>query len=124
MEIKWAISDAYREIYNDGKKNINTLLYVYYAGHGGQDGTTMCLLNGGPPYPLEKNLRSLAKMQCCYVIGVLDCCREKIRRDQMAMRGLGGEDEDDEDDQLFGQPKDATENFIITYGCQPTDGVP
>ena len=39
------------------------------------------------------------------------------------MRGIGDEEEEDED-VLFGQPKDATENFIITYGCQPTDGVP
>ena len=117
MEVKFAISDAYREIYYDGKKNINTLLYVYYAGHGGQDGTTMCLLNDGKAYPLEKNLRSLAKMHCCYVIGVLDCCRERIRRGEMAMRGVGDEGEDEEEDALFGQPKDATENFIITYGC-------
>ena len=43
----------------------------------------------------------------------------------MAMRGVGDDGEDEEeDDALFGQPKDATENFIITYGCQPSDGVP
>ena len=83
MDLKIAISDAYKEIYLDGKKNVNTLLYVYYAGHGGQDGTTMCLLNDGKVYPLEKNLRSLAKMESCYVIGVMDCCRERIRRDGM-----------------------------------------
>ena len=34
MEVKFAISDAQKSIYNDGKKGINTLLFTYYAGHG------------------------------------------------------------------------------------------
>ena len=37
-----------------------------------------------------------------------------------ATRGLGGDadgGEDEEEAALLGQPKDATENFIITYGC-------
>ena len=76
------------------------------------------LLNDGNRYPLEKMLRSLAKLPTSYIVGLLDCCREKLRRaDGGQMRGLGEGDDDDDEAMLLGQPKDATENFIITYGC-------
>ena len=58
--------------------NINTLTFVYYAGHGLSDNNLWAQLNEEMIYPLEKQLRSLAKIQGSYVIGLFDCCREKM----------------------------------------------
>ena len=71
---------------------------------------------------MEKMLRSLAKADDSYVIALFDCCRERIT--SQAQRGLVSDD----DDSPYGgaglvQPE-SHENFIITYGCPPTEGVP
>ena len=42
---------------------------------------------------MEKMLRSIAKMDGSYVLGLFDCCRERIPATET--RGGGGEDEDD-----------------------------
>ena len=60
------------------EQNINTLTFVYYAGHGLSDNNLWAQLNEEMIYPLEKQLRSLAKIQGSYVIGLFDCCREKM----------------------------------------------
>ena len=100
------------------------MLFVYYAGHGVMDNTTYCVLNGKRMYPMEKLLRVIAKQEGSYVMAVFDCCREKLPPQKM--RGGGGgaviADEMPEDVEL-GQAVNH-ENFIITYGCQPSSGVP
>jgi hypothetical protein len=66
-------------------------------------------------------LRSLAKADGSYVIALFDCCRERIIAG--ATRGVNVEDDDGlaaASDQI----PDSHENFIITYGCPPTEGVP
>ena len=60
------------------------------------------LLNDGKKYPLEKMLRSLAKLPTSYIVGLLDCCREKIRREQEQTRGLGDADDDEDEASLLG----------------------
>ena len=42
------------------------------------DNCTYCVLNGPRMYPMEKQLRSLAKADGSYVVTVFDCCREKL----------------------------------------------
>ena len=88
------------------------------------DNTTKAMLNGKRHYPLEKSLRNLAKCDGSYVMGVFDCCREKLDPN-LATRGGGGAmdiDEEDMDDAV--NLEDSQENFIMTYGCQPSSGVP
>ena len=89
------------------------------------DNCTYSVLNGQRMYPLEKMLRSLAKADGSYVVGVFDCCREKLK--QKATRGFNAEAIMNEgmlvDEEWIGQPKGSQENIIITYGCQPSDGV-
>lgn len=144
QEIKVAIDQSSRDIYQnniDGKK---TLLFVYYAGHGMMDNTTFCVLNATKSYPLEKMLRTIAKQDGSFVMSLFDCCREKLNNDQKAMlntakkissvisnkvenvpeefkiasRGGGGvvqtDDLANEDETGL---KDSQENFIITFGC-------
>ena len=88
--VKVAIDTATNEIYENNKNGQNTLLFVYYAGHGMMDNYTYSVLNGGRryKYPLEKMLRTAAKMNGSYIIAAFDCCREKLSKD--LMRGGGG----------------------------------
>ena len=73
---------------------------------------TNCYLNDGTHYKLEARLRALATEKYCYVIGVFDCCRERIIKDKN--RGVSEEEE-------FNNAK---ENLILSFGCRPTAGVP
>ena len=77
---------------------------------------TALVLNEKRNYPIEKQCRMLASLRGSYVIAVLDCCREKLPE---ATRGTGEDvniDEGDEPGRDF--------NFIVTYGCPPSDGTP
>ena len=58
-------------------------------------------------YPLENQLRILSKGASAYVIGLLDCCREKILT-------RGGPGEYDE------VRPDEAENLILAFGCAPS----
>jgi len=121
-EIKKAIDETSAAIYEAFQQNKRTLLFVYYAGHGLMDNTTYCVVNGPRAYPLEKQLRCIAKQKGSYVVGVFDCCREKIPA--TAMRGSGaGPDDDDDSLEFLAEQNVSHENFIITYGCQPSSGV-
>ena len=124
QDIKKAIDESSASIYetytneNHGK----TLLFVYYAGHGMMDNSTYCVVNGPRMYPMEKNLRCIAKQEGSYVVAVFDCCREKMP--VTATRGGGGGAAmDDDANEMLGQEETNHENFIITYGCQPSAGV-
>ena len=57
----------------------------------------------------------MAKADGSYIVALFDCCRERIT--DIAQRGAGEEEEDEEGSQNH-------ENFIITFGCPPTEGVP
>ena len=90
-DLKLAINDAMNEIiraFRDHQEN--TLLFVYYAGHGMMDQTTYCMLNSTTKlrYPIEAMLRDIAQEHGSYVVALLDCCREKIDS-EMFTRGGG-----------------------------------
>ena len=105
----------------DAMQGIKTLFYFYYAGHGLSDNNLHLQLNELRLYPIEKMLRSLAKADGSYVIALFDCCRERLVAG--ATRGTGA----DEDDGLAAATEalpEYQENFIITFGCPPTEGVP
>ena len=66
-----------------------SLVFVYYAGHGIMDNHVHMVCNGGARaskyiYPLQHRLNCLAQETGCYVLGIFDCCREKL---VPAMRG-------------------------------------
>lgn len=126
QQVKIAIDRASQEVYENFQEGSNTLLFVYYAGHGMMDNSTYCVLNGARMYPLEKQLRSLAKADGSYVVAVFDCCREKLKK--KASRGFNPNEMKwntlEDDSEWLGAPKGSQENFIVTYGCQPSDGVP
>ena len=44
------------------------MLFVYYVGHGMMDNNTYLVLNGKRMYPMEKMLRTIAKMDGSYVV--------------------------------------------------------
>ena len=58
-------------------------------------------------YPLENQLRIMAKGTSIYVIGLLDCCREKL-----AVRGGAG--------QVAEDGLEEGENLILAFGCPPS----
>lgn len=107
------------------------------------DNCTYCVLNEARMYPLEKMLRCLAKAQGSYVIAVFDCCREDFKRYQRPAKPTRGREgqastslaEEDEAAGITAELRiiqencdkkqiENHENFIITYGCKPSDGVP
>ena len=84
-------------------------MFIYYAGHGVSDNYSYALLNENTksPFALEKHVRSISKEVGSYVIALFDCCREKVKDlPQSVARG-----------------KTSHENFIITFGCPPSDTV-
>ena len=119
MQVKIAIDSTNNEIYDNYCNGMSTLLFVYYAGHGMMDNCTYSIHNRTDrrwKYPLEKQLRTIAKAEGSYVVAVFDCCREKLRLEQM--RGLKNLDQDLLESGVFlCLPDDPQENFIITYGC-------
>ena len=107
----------------NAESNERTLAFVYYAGHGMYDNHLLLQLNEIRLYPIEKMLRSIAKADGSYVMALFDCCREKISKKET--RGLteGGDEEDMFNPTGMVVPE-SQENFIITYGCPPSEGVP
>ena len=90
----------------------NLLVFFYFAGHGIQDNTVSMLLNTSESkyfYRIESQLRTLAKCDSAYVVGMLDCCRE-----QPKTRGGPGFESDIEDG----------ENIILAFGCPPSRYTP
>ena len=104
-----------------------TLIFVYYEGHGAMDQYTKCVLNGERMYPLEQTLRTLARQDGTYVIAVFDCCREVM--DVGQTRGINASNDVDidecEDENTFvsKEKADSFKNFIVTFGCEPSRGV-
>ena len=78
-----------------------TLVFVYYAGHGVMDNTTFAVLNDPNAkkwkFPLEKFLRTLGTIPGAWVVGLFDCCRERLSND-LRGGGIGDEDNDSVDD--------------------------
>lgn len=104
------------------QEGIQTLVFTYFAGHGAMDQYTKCVLNGSRMYPLERQLRIIAKANGSYVISVFDCCREIIMKNfQRGMQLPNMMDDNDDDD--FEMEDISQHNFMVTFGCQPTDGV-
>ena len=79
------------------------------------DTCTKCILNGPKMYPLERQLRIIAKADGSYVMCMFDCCRDMIKN--ATKRGDGDGDDFDMDEGISHQ------NFVGTFGCQPSDGV-
>ena len=99
-DLSQTISDLRHTIvdnWNRGRQK--TFVFVYYAGHGIMANTTYAVCNEATKrtkirYPLELNLRSLATERGGFVVGIFDCCRERLSD---AMRGSGDPPEDNLD---------------------------
>lgn len=102
------------------KNHINgekTLFFVYYSGHGKMDERCIVVLNEDKTFPLERKLRTLAIVESNYIIGLFDCCREKVRSQAMRGESASSSSSGDEGEQ-------DGENYLFTFGCPPTEGVP
>ena len=92
--LKTLFNKVMDQAYMNGKEGKETILFVYFAGHGAMDNDTYIILNGPKmAFPLEKMLRTISKMTGTYVIALLDCCREKLSFEQWR-GGVGGEKHD------------------------------
>ena len=118
----------------DGQNGFNTLVYVYYAGHGQLEANTCIVMNSNSEddselsYPLEKILRIIAKMKYAYVFTLLDCCRTLVRAQNRGPDSCTSYDDSDDFDQkledLFPKKENQLRNYLVTYGCAPSEGVP
>ena len=96
--------DAFKELFkklqltiytNWSQRREYTLVFVYYAGHGILTQTTNALCNGyllkngtkgklsKTRYDLEHRLRALGQEEGGYILGIFDCCREKLSQDML-----------------------------------------
>ena len=61
-----------------------TMIFIYYSGHGVMDNYTYVVSNETPvngqvkKYALEFRMRNIGAEEGAFVLGILDCCREKI----------------------------------------------
>ena len=71
------------KIINNRDRGLNTLLKVYYTGHGAMTTTTQCATCSSKSkrqyYPLEKMLKEISTYEKTFVFGIFDCCRNEIR---------------------------------------------
>ncbi len=73
--------DMQEEIRKNSRHGEKTLVFIYYAGHGVNDEFTFAVVNDEgkkKKFPLEAFIRTLGTEKNGYVVGVLDCCREKL----------------------------------------------
>ena len=68
---------------------------------------TCAVLNEERDYPLEKMLRSIAKMPESYIVAMFDCCRET----SPSARGGGTTNSEEM-------------NLVISFACAPSTGSP
>ena len=61
-------------------------------------------------YPIEQQLRALSKCGAAYIVGLLDCCREKMKINEV--RGGMGVNSSDIIEE--------GENIILAFGCPPS----
>ena len=89
------ISLLSKDLETSGRQGKKTLLVVCYRGGGGLDMRcleTYAIMQGGKAFPIEHLLRDLAKIQNCYVLGVLDCPR--LRLETQIFDGYNFKDEE------------------------------
>ena len=97
----------------------NTLVFIYYAGHGIMNNYTEMVLNNNDAgnlkfrVPIEKQMRIIATNPGTFVLGVLDCCRENF---VLSTRGTGAAVEEEEEIESYC-------NLFITHGCAPSTTV-
>ena len=82
------------------------------------DNMVYAVCNGGPSkskfsYPLQERLQGISQNPGVYVLGVYDCCREKL---SMQMRGTGAREYDNLDEV-------DDQNSIFWFGCGENRGV-
>ena len=100
------ISLLSKDLETSGRQGKKTLLVVCYRGGGGLDMRcleTYAIMQGGKAFPIEHLLRDLAKIQNCYVLGVLDCPR--LRLETQIFDGYNFKDEE-------------AKNLILMFGCK------
>ena len=115
-EIKAIKNKIKQDIVINWASGQKTLCFVYYAGHGVMDNMTYAVCNQADKktiYPLQGQLKALSQEPGAYIIGIFDCCREKITQD---MRGNSSNPpiDEDENDHM---------NHIFWFGCQENGGV-
>ena len=98
------------------KDGTNTLVFIYYAGHGIMENQTYIVCNSaekiGWRYNIEANVRIIGSNQGTYCVAIFDCCREHFVTGSRG--GAPGEEEEIDEDYR---------NCFITHGCGPNKGV-
>ena len=96
------------------ENGIESNVYFFYGGHGIMELTTYVVcprFDRNRPqewrFPVELELKKLSRVNGCYVVSVLDCCRERwVTKDDRYK--LPAEEEPTGD-----------RNLILTFGCPP-----
>ena len=128
QEVQEAVMEISTKIFEDSKRGVKSLLFVYFAGHGQQEASNQALiLNEERTYPLEKMLRTLSKNEMGYVISVFDCCRDQAKPEQHRGNGKHFQAQDSGIfllDVLENTSVTSKMRYVAFYGCEPSGGVP
>ena len=115
-EIHLVVIDLAGDIQRSVADNEKTMVFMYYAGHAMQDRNVQLQLNQDKLYPMEQMLKTLAKAEGAYVVALYDCCRERIIDNKQS--------ESIEEDIKSRITLTQTKNYIATYACEVTEGIP
>lgn len=130
LEMHKTISGLGSEMMENDEEEHKTLLFIYYSGHGMMDTRLHAVVNDKKKerFPLETKIRNLATIKNNYIVSVFDCCREKIKHIEKPSVAMRGTEEAQETDEWHDNEEELDIEshcqFILTFGCPPTEGVP
>ena len=95
------MNNLIRECSADAAKGERTFVLMTYGGHGIQDNFTYAMCSGvdrtNVAFNLEAKARLLSQVDGVYVVALFDCCREKMRVEEVRngkkskVEGRGGD---------------------------------
>ena len=125
------MNDLYKECNRNHKAGERTFVLFQYGGHGLQDNFTFAMCSTIErkkiAFPIEKKIRDLSEVSSCYVVGLFDCCREKMTvsevqdgKKMVKVDGRGGGMMEEEEDYSVVKARD----LMIVFGCPPNSYTP
>ena len=118
-ELAQLFKDLLLDIGINWRRREKTLVFLYYAGHGGLKlkGSMHAVLNDvtfKKLFPLERFIRKIGSTEGAHVVALFDCCRSLFTTDMM--RGIENEEGKSDESGPY-------RNIFLTYGCPPEKGV-
>ena len=125
------MNDLYKECNRNHKAGERTFVLFQYGGHGLQDNFTFAMCSTIErkkiAFPIEKKIRDLSEVSSCYVVGLFDCCREKMTIKEV-QEGKNVVKVDGREDGMMEEQEDLSvmkaRDLLIVFVCPPNSFAP